>query len=122
MGKKYTKAETLKQTEEAVKDMTTFYRAECVNHAGTTYKRDGDEYYTEIISQYLLDNYDMFDKISKITRGNYKIETHNGTTPRASSNRKEERIALSLYRKGTLFLPSQAFSPDRRCHAMTDEV
>ena len=50
----------------------------------------------------LLEHYDLFDQIQKIKRGNYKIGSHNGTTPRETSNRKEERIALALAQKKVL--------------------
>ena len=99
MAQKYTRFDTENQIKEATKDMSTFYRANCVNYTGTTFKSDGGEYYTEIVSEYLLDNYDLFDQIKTIKRDNYKIETHNGTTPRTISNRKEERIALAMYGK-----------------------
>lgn len=102
MGRKYTRTETIAQIEEVAKDMSTFYTATCINHAGTTYKADGARYYTEIISEYLLEHYDLFDQIQKIKRGNYKIGSHNGTTPRETSNRKEERIALALAQKKVL--------------------
>ena len=102
MGKKYTEKKTIEQIEEAAKDMSTFYTAACINHAGTTYKDDGARYYTEIISEYLLKNYNLFDQIQKIKRVNYKINSHNGTTPRETSNRKEERIALALAQKKVL--------------------
>lgn len=49
MGRKYTRTETIAQIEEVAKDMSTFYTATCINHAGTTYKADGARYYTEII-------------------------------------------------------------------------
>lgn len=102
MGKKYTEKKTIEQIEEAAKDMSTFYTAACINHAGTTYKDDGARYYTEIISEYLLKHYNLFDQIQKIKRVNYKINSHNGTTPRETSNRKEERIALALAQKKVL--------------------
>lgn len=102
MGKKYTEKKTIEQIKEAAKDMSTFYTAACINHAGTTYKDDGARYYTEIISEYLLKHYNLFDQIQKIKRVNYKINSHNGTTPRETSNRKEERIALALAQKKVL--------------------
>lgn len=102
MGRKYTEKKTIEQIEEAAKDMSTFYTAACINHAGTTYKDDGARYYTEIISEYLLKHYKLFDQIQKIKRVNYKINSHNGTTPRETSNRKEERIALALAQKKVL--------------------
>lgn len=102
MRKKYTRAETISKIEEAVKEMSTFYKAECVNYTGTTYKADGDEYYTEIISEYLLENYNLFDHIEKIRRENYKIATHTGTTPCKDSNRKEERLALAMIQEKEL--------------------
>ncbi len=97
MGKKYTRAETIAQIKAAEQDMSSFYNAACVNHAGTTYKADGNEYYTEIVSEYLLKNDHLLDQIAQIKRGDYSVDTHNGTTPRAASNRLEERIALSLF-------------------------
>lgn len=107
MGRKYTRTETIAQIEEAAKDMSTFYTATCIRRTGTTYKADGARYYgaryyTEIISEYLLEHYDLFNQIQKIKRGNYKIGSHNGTTPRETSNRKEERIALALAQKKVL--------------------
>lgn len=102
MGRKYTRTETIAQIEEAAKDMSTFYTATCIRRTGTTYKADGARYYTEIISEYLLEHYDLFDQIQKIKRGNYKIGSHNGTTPRETSNRKEERITLALAQKKVL--------------------
>lgn len=99
MGQKYTKNEILDQANTAAKNMSSFYRASCVNYRGKTLKKDSNKYYTEIISEYLLNNFSLFDQIKKINRGNYKIHSHNGTTPRATSNRKEERIALALFRK-----------------------
>ena len=59
MGRKYTRTETIAQIEEAAKDMSTFYTATCIRHAGTTYKADGARYYgaryyAEIISEYLV--------------------------------------------------------------------
>lgn len=99
MGKKYTRAEMNAKIEKAVENMSVFYRAACVNHTGTTYKADGNEYYTEIVSDYLLNYFDLFNQIKKIKRANYKVDTHNGTTPRPTSNRLEERIALSLHQK-----------------------
>ena len=49
MGRKYTRTETIAQIEEVAKDMSTFYTATCIKHAGTTYEADGARYYTEII-------------------------------------------------------------------------
>ena len=54
MGRKYTRTETIAQIEEVAKDMSTFYTATCIKHAGTTYEAAGARYYTEIISEYLL--------------------------------------------------------------------
>lgn len=73
MGRKYTRTETIAQIEEVAKDMSTFYTATCINHAGTTYKADGARYYTEIISEYLLEHYDLFDQIQKSNVGTTKL-------------------------------------------------
>lgn len=78
MGRKYTRTETIAQIEEAAKDMSTFYTATCIRRTGTTYKADGARYYgaryyTEIISEYLLEHYDLFDQIQKINVGTTKL-------------------------------------------------
>ena len=97
MPPKYTKEQTIDQIKEAIKDMATFYRAYCVNHSGTTFKKNGNEYYTEIISEYMLAHYDLFDKIPKIKRGDYRI----GTRIITEDTRKEMKKVLKEIQDGT---------------------
>ena len=55
MGKVYSKDEIIKMMEEAKSDMKNFYKKEFVNYSGET--SDTKEYYTEIIAEWLLDNF-----------------------------------------------------------------
>ena len=66
--------------KEAKSDMKNFYKKEFVNYSGET--SDTKEYYTEIIAEWLLDNFYLFDAI--------KIKNEN-------SNREEEKIAMELF-------------------------
>lgn len=99
MSRKHTRLEVLDMIYEAEKEMNSFYRMKFVNYTGTTLKADGNEFYTEIVCEHLLNHFDLFDKINGISRAEYKVLTHTGTTPRPTSNRLEERIALSLFGK-----------------------
>lgn len=98
---KYTRQETIARIEEAVLlGMDTFYRSKCVNNSSTTYKSDGNEYYTEITAEWLLSNMDYLNNthIPVIARDNYKIDGHDGNAPSDSSNRIEERIAMDIWK------------------------
>ena len=60
--------------EEAKSDMKNFYKKEFVNYSGET--SDTKEYYTEIIAEWLLDNFYLFDTIKMISReSSYKMKT-----------------------------------------------
>lgn len=94
---KYSTAQLLDMVNQEAQNMDTFYNAPCVNYSGTTNDPE-NEFYTEIISDYLLNNSVLFNKIQKLSRPNYNVG-HNGTTSSPSSNRLEERIALALFGK-----------------------
>ena len=96
MGKVYSKDEIIKMMEEAKSDMKNFYKKEFVNYSGET--SDTKEYYTEIIAEWLLDNFSLFDTIKMISReSSYNVKTHDGKIKDEKSNREEEKIAMELF-------------------------
>ena len=96
MGKIYSKNEIIKIMKEAKSDMKNFYKKEFVNYSGET--SDTKEYYTEIIAEWLLDNFYLFDTIKMISReSSYKVDSHNGIIKDENSNREEEKIAMELF-------------------------
>ena len=96
MGKVYSKNEIIKIIEEAKSDMKNFYKKEFVNYSGET--SNTKEYYTEIIAEWLLDNFYLFDTIKMISReSSYKVKTHDGKIKDENSNREEEKIAMELF-------------------------
>ena len=96
MGKVYSKNEIIKIIEEAKSDMKNFYKKEFVNYSGET--SDTKEYYTEIIAEWLLDNFYLFDTIKMISReSSYKVDSHNGIIKDENSNHEEEKIAMELF-------------------------
>ena len=96
MGKVYSKDEIIKMMEEAKSDMKNFYKKEFVNYSGET--SDTKEYYTEVIAEWLLDNFYLFDTIKMISReSSYKVKTHDGKIKDENSNREEEKIAMELF-------------------------
>ena len=96
MAKVYSKDEIIKMMEEAKSDMKNFYKKEFVNYSGET--SDTKEYYTEIIAEWLLDNFYLFDTIKMISReSSYNVKTHDGKIKDEKSNREEEKIAMELF-------------------------
>ena len=106
MGKKYSKEEIIKKLEESKSEMGQFYSENFLNYIGETSDKEGE--YTEIITDWLLDNIELFDNIKPITREkNYKVKTHDGIIKNEKSNREEEMIAMKLFdfsqNKGKVF-------------------
>lgn len=98
--KKYTKEEIETKCEDASKEMELFYKSDFVNYSGKT--KEGD-YFTEVIAKWLLDHFEVFNRIKKIRRENtYKVKGHNGNIQRIT-NRKEEITAKQLYNSGKSF-------------------
>ena len=96
MGKVYSKDEIIKIMKEAKSDIKNFYKKEFVNYLGVT--SDTKEYYTEIIAEWLLDNFYLFDTIKMISReSSYKVKTHDGKIKDENSNHEEEKIAMELF-------------------------
>ena len=92
----YTRDDVLKKCFDAFKDIKTFYKKAFINYSGKT--SDTDEYYTEVIAEFLCDNLPAFiDGIPKISRETtYKTESHNGQFD-PSSTREEEIIAMEMF-------------------------
>jgi hypothetical protein len=97
MPRKYTKEEIIEKCEAAIKLPQNFYNYGFINYTGTV--KGGNELYSEVIAEYLLDHIDEFKSgISIIERkGNYCIKTHNGEHEK--TNREEEGIAMDMFNR-----------------------
>lgn len=62
----YTREEIIKKLQDSSKDMSTLYTQTFINYTGKT--TDTKEKYTEVVSEWLLNNIDLLYKIKKITR------------------------------------------------------
>lgn len=101
MASGYTKAALLQKLDTAAQDIATFYQHGFINYRGRT--TDTGELYTEVIAAWCLADLPRFAAIPRLRRkAGYKTATHDGQTPRAESNREEERIAMAMFRQGTL--------------------
>lgn len=100
MANGYKKDEIINKLEN-LKDISTLYKEDFINYRGDT--TDTKEKYTEVIADWLLNNIDLLYKIKKITRlSSYKVNTHKGKHNNPTSNRKEEIIAMEIFRQGSL--------------------
>lgn len=99
MANGYKKDEIINKLEN-LKDISTLYKEDFINYRGDT--TDTKEKYTEVVSEWLLNNIDLLYKIKKITRqSSYKVDTHDGKyTPRP--NPSEEIIAMDIFNQGSL--------------------
>ena len=92
----------IKKIDKEAKTMAKFYQKAFINYRGKTI--DTNEYYTEIVCQWLLEHPEKISEISQILRAeSYKVDTHDGIPPTSNSPRKEELIAMALKRQG--FVP-----------------
>lgn len=92
----YTYQKILEKCQTAFKDIKTFYQADVVNYRGKT--SDTNEYYSEVVAKFLLDNIETFRKgIPVITRKKpYKSAERNGEFQK-DSNRVEEITAMKMF-------------------------
>ena len=92
----YTRKSILEKCEKAFDDIKTFYKQPFINYSGKT--TDTNEYYSEVVAEFLCDNLDDFIKgIPKITRENsYKTSTHTGSFE-INTPREEEKIAMEMF-------------------------
>lgn len=102
----YTREQILLQLSEMATNMSLFYKKGCINYRGKT--TDTKEYYTEVISEWLLEHLDLLAQINSITRqSSYWIYGHDGIPDNPNSNREEELIAMAMKRQGCLSLVGQ---------------
>lgn len=97
MSKKYSREDTIKAIENAIKNnIATLYNDKCVNWKGVTNDQNAESY-SEIIAE-LLENdiFGKFSQIKPIDRENYRGE-HDGETEN-QTNRKEEIFAKKLFK------------------------
>ena len=91
----------ISKIENAACDMRLFYKQDFMNYLGKT--ADTDEYYTEIVCEWLLAHLDYFDKIPTISREKgYFTKGHDGIIKNPNSNRTEEMIAMNMFRQGNI--------------------
>ena len=92
----YTRKAIIDKCEKAFNDIKTFYKQALVNYSGKT--TDTNEYYTEVISEFLIDNLNEYiSGIPQITRETtYRTPTHTGEVD-LSTPREEERIAIEMF-------------------------
>lgn len=97
----YSREQIRLRLDEMASDMSLFYKKGCINYRGKT--TDTKEYYTEVISEWLLEHFDLLEQIKTITRrSSYRVEGHDGIPDNPDSNREEELIAMAMKRQGEL--------------------
>ena len=100
MAKGYKKEEIINKLEN-LKDISTLYKEDFINYRGDT--ADTKEKYTEVIAEWLIKNFNLFDNIKKITRqSSYKVDTHDGKHNNQNSNRLEEIMAIEIFNQKSL--------------------
>lgn len=94
----YTRENIIEKCNIAFKDIKNFYKQPFINFIGKT--SDTNEYYTEVIAEFLCDNLDNYiNGIQKITRNTtYKTNTHIGEFD-INTPREEEKIAMELFKQ-----------------------
>lgn len=97
----YSEKDIILKLNKYSKDISNLYKKDIINYRG--YTSDTKIKYTEVISKWLLDNIDLLEDIKKIKRKNsYKVPSHNGIYLGINSNRKEELMAMEMFRIGKL--------------------
>ena len=97
----YTKYEIVSMTRKSAADISTFYKCDFINYRGVT--TDTNEYYTEVVAEWLLSNISTLDGIKPIVReAGYYTQSHNGIPDKPDSNRTEELIAMKMFRQGDI--------------------
>ena len=100
MANGYKKDEIINKLEN-LKDILTLYKEDFINYRGDT--TDTKEKYTEVIAEWLIKNFNLFDNIKKITRqSSYKVDTHDGKHNNQNSNRLEEIMAIEIFNQKSL--------------------
>ena len=99
---KYTRNFILSACDEAAqKDIRLFYTSDFINYRGKT--SDTNEFYTEVVAEWVLNNLDLIKAIPTNTReSGYKVDSHDGVIKNKHSNRKEEITALEMYQQSEI--------------------
>ena len=93
----YTRNEIIGKCNEAMSNVSTFYNQKFVNYRGRT--TDTNEYYTEVIAEFVCDNIKEFEEIPTVTRqASYKTQGHGGDYSQ-QSNRLEEITAMQMFKQ-----------------------
>ena len=93
----YSKKEIIQQLENC-KLPSQLYKLPCINYRGKS--KNLRLFYTEIISEWILENLGIFAKIQTITReSNYHSNSRNGLI-NTKSNRREEQLAKQIFNQG----------------------
>ena len=109
MAKSYREDEIRRKIKSLLySDIDHLYQNPILNYQGVT--KDTRQFYTEVVASEILKNLKCLDSISMICRNNpYRILSHQERTiPDSSSNREEERIAITLLKKSNLGLNKKA--------------
>lgn len=102
----YTREQIRLRLDELSSNMSLFYKRGCINYRGKT--TDTKEYYTEVISEWLLEHLDLLAQIKPITRrSSYLVDGHDGIPDNPDSNREEELIAMAMKQQGRLPIVGQ---------------
>lgn len=92
---RYTKEEIIKMCEQAMSNVSTFYNQKFVNYRGKT--TDTKELYTEIISEFLIDNIENYKSIPQLTRNKPYTNISHIAVYSETSNRIEEITAMKIF-------------------------
>lgn len=92
----YSRQDILNKCQETLIDIKTFYNSEMINYRGKT--TDTEEYYTEIIAEFICNNIELFRTTIPVTtrESSYKTASHIGVFSE-SSNRNEEVTAMKMF-------------------------
>lgn len=96
MGKQYTRQEILEMCDRAMDAPGLFYQRDFLNYTGQC--RDGKEFYTEIVAEYLLNHLSTYMRAIRFPEreSSYYMPGHDGRhDPR--SRRREEVIAMQMF-------------------------
>ncbi len=92
----YTREDIINKIKGAKNDIQLFYKSDFINYRGKT--SDTNEYYTEIVCEWLLENLELLNEIPTITREkSYFTKNHDGMIKNVNSNRDEEIIAMKMF-------------------------
>ncbi|MBQ9608892.1 MAG: hypothetical protein IJV15_05535 [Lachnospiraceae bacterium] len=99
----YTEREIIKMCDMAMDNIATFYQQDFINYRGKA--SDTDEYYTEIIAEYILQHIENFrTQIPVITRSSSYDQNHEGTY-KEGTGRDEEVIAIKMFLQSNVGAP-----------------